>query len=164
MRLQRIIIGGAMAVGAALAVTATSGSAANAATTGASATGGSAAGGSAAGGSAAKPLPPSDHRPGMKPMNTANGCGYPQVCFYKTEADWNARKWTAAYKDLTSAPQTLSSRAYGAYTAFNSRNDDGALLYYTNGGTYCLHPNQPVYNNSWVVNKIRIMDDPNCGL
>jgi hypothetical protein len=156
MRLQRIITGGAMAVGAALAVTAASGSTANAGTTG--------AGVSAAGVSAAKPLPPSDHRPGMKPMNTANGCGYPQVCFYKTEADWNARKWTAAYKDLTSAPQTLSSRAYGAFTAFNSRNDDGALLYYTNGGTYCLRPNQPVYNNSWVVNKIRIMDDPNCGL
>jgi hypothetical protein len=30
--------------------------------------------------------------------------------------------------------------------------------------TYCPHPNQLVYNNSWMVNKIRIMDDPNCGL
>jgi hypothetical protein len=159
MRLQRIIVGGAVAVGAALAVTA--GPAADASVAG---TAGTAATVGTARTVAAKPTPPSNHLPGMKPMNTANGCGYPQVCFYLTAADWNARKWTAAYKDVTSSPQNLSSRAYGAYSAFNSRNDDGALLYYTNGGTYCLRPNQPVFNNSWVVNRIRIMDDPNCGL
>ncbi|MER5916742.1 hypothetical protein ABT124_41850 [Streptomyces sp. NPDC001982] len=94
--------------------------------------------------------------------NTAYGCGYPQVCFYKTQADWNARSWTAAYKDVTSYYQTLGSRSYGSYSVFNSRNDDGALLHYTNGGTYCVGPNSIVYNNSWVVDKIRIMDSPSC--
>jgi hypothetical protein len=94
--------------------------------------------------------------------NTAYGCGYPQVCFYKTQARWDAQSWNAAYKDVTSGYQTLSSAAYGAYSVFNSRNDDGALLHYTNGGTLCLQPNTIVWNNSWVVDKIRIMDSPTC--
>ncbi|WP_052396887.1 hypothetical protein [Streptomyces sp. NRRL F-5123] len=94
--------------------------------------------------------------------NTDNGCGYPQVCFYKTSSNWDARQWTAAYKDVTSYFQNLSSKAYGSFSVFNSRNDDGALLHYTNGGLRCAEPGDIVYNNSWVVDKIRIMDDPHC--
>ncbi|MCP3783698.1 hypothetical protein NLX85_10020 [Micromonospora sp. A3M-1-15] len=98
---------------------------------------------------------------------TANGCGYPQVCFYKAKADWDARRWTAAYKDITSSYQTLSSSAYGSYYVYNTRNDDGALLHYTNGYTYCLRPNSGVNNSNtptgfWTVDKIRIMDSATC--
>ncbi|MFD7136759.1 hypothetical protein [Streptomyces sp. NPDC059894] len=94
--------------------------------------------------------------------DTAYGCNWPRVCFYLTDADWNARVPTAAYQDITSSPQNLGSRSYNSEWAFNSRNDDGALLYYTNGSTLCLRPNNWVDNNDWVVNKIRIMDSPTC--
>ncbi|MEO3811530.1 hypothetical protein ABGB17_21260 [Sphaerisporangium sp. B11E5] len=95
-------------------------------------------------------------------LDTRDGCGYPQVCFYKTKADWDARRWTAAYKDITSGYQTLSSRAYGSYAAVNSRNDDGALLHFTNGAIWCLSPNSRLWDIDWVVDKIRIMDSPTC--
>ncbi|MET8571890.1 hypothetical protein [Streptomyces sp. NPDC004783] len=93
---------------------------------------------------------------------TAFGCGYPQVCFYKTQADWNAKRWTAAYKDLTSSYQTLSSGARGAYAVFNSRNDDGARLHFTDGHAECLEPNTLMLTNGFVVDKIRIMTSPSC--
>ncbi|WP_327029879.1 hypothetical protein OG989_05570 [Micromonospora sp. NBC_01740] len=101
------------------------------------------------------------------PAGTAYGCGYPQVCFYKTQANWTARDWTAAYQDITGSYQNLSSGAYGSYYVYNSRNDDGALLHYTNGYTYCLHPSTYVNNSTnptgfWTVDKIRIMDSPTC--
>ncbi|QIQ02648.1 hypothetical protein [Streptomyces liangshanensis] len=95
--------------------------------------------------------------------DTAFGCGYPQVCFYKTQADWDARRWTAAYKDVTSYFQNLSSGAMGAKWVHNSRNDDGALLRFSSG-TYCLQPGW-----SWQTapgaagpTGIRIMDSPTC--
>ncbi|MFI9615731.1 hypothetical protein ACIHCM_29305 [Streptomyces sp. NPDC052023] len=93
---------------------------------------------------------------------TAFGCGYPRVCFYKTQADWNARRYTAAYRDMTESYQNLSSAAAGAYAVFNSRNDDGARLHFTNGPAECLKPNTLMLTNGFVVDKIRIMDSPSC--
>jgi len=94
--------------------------------------------------------------------DTAHGCNWPRVCFYLTDANWNAQAPTAAYQDITSSPQNLGSSSYNSEWVFNSRNDDGALLYYTNGSTLCLHPNNWADNNDWVVNRIRIMDSPTC--
>ena len=94
--------------------------------------------------------------------DTANGCTWPRVCFYLTDADWNVRKPTAAYQDITSSPQNLGARSRNFEWVFNSRNDDGALLYYAHGGTLCLAPNTVVDNNDWVVTAIKIMDSPSC--
>lgn len=95
--------------------------------------------------------------------DTAFGCGYPQVCFYKTEADWLARKWTAAYKDVTSYYQNLSSKAYGSWAVYNSRNDDGARLHFTDGTSTCLGPNTILLTYHYkTLDKIRIMDSPTC--
>lgn len=94
--------------------------------------------------------------------NTAFGCGYPQVCFYKTKADWDAKRWTAAYKDVTSYYQNLSPGARGAYAVFNSRNDDGARLHFTDGSADCLDPNTLMLTNGFVADKIRIMASPSC--
>jgi hypothetical protein len=91
-----------------------------------------------------------------------NGCAWPRVCFYLTDADWNAGAPTAAFQDITSSPQNLGSRSYNAEWVWNSRNDDGALLYYTNGQTRCMSPNTWMDNNDWVVNKIKIMNSPTC--
>ncbi|MFB7552887.1 hypothetical protein [Streptomyces sp. NPDC056154] len=44
---------------------------------------------------------------------TYNGCVYPRVCFYLTGADWNRGTPTAAYQDVTTSNQNLSSRALG---------------------------------------------------
>lgn len=94
--------------------------------------------------------------------DTANGCTWPRVCFYLTDAEGNARTPTAAYQDITSSPQNLGARSRNAEWVFNSRNDDGALLYYAHGGTLCLTPNTTVHNNDWVVTAIKIMDSPSC--
>ncbi|MEU9558228.1 hypothetical protein [Streptomyces fumanus] len=98
----------------------------------------------------------------MASADTANGCTWPRVCFYLTDADWNSRKPTATYKDITSSPQNLGSRSRNSEWVFNSRNDDGALLYYAHGGTLCLAPNAIVDNNDWVVTAIKIMNSPSC--
>ncbi len=95
---------------------------------------------------------------------TANGCVYPRVCFYLTESNWTADSPTASYQDITSSYQTLGSSSRGSYAVWNSRNDDGALLHYTNGTTYCLPPNRGNgHIRGEIVDKIRIMDSPTCG-
>ena len=142
MRLKRVIVTGVAALCAALTV--------------------SAACGPPAGASALRPEPPTTAPAEPGTLDTRYNCGYPLVCFYKTEADWNARTRTAAYRDITSGWQTLSSAARGSYTTFNSRNDDGVLFHYTNGGTICLGPDSLIYHNSWVVDKVRIMNSPTC--
>ncbi|MGW1762111.1 hypothetical protein [Streptomyces mirabilis] len=97
--------------------------------------------------------------------DTRDGCTYPRVCFYKTEADWQARKPTAAYKDVTSTYQQLGPRSFGSVAILNSRNDDGALLHFADGDTVCLKPDYtlfPAYPGAPPVDAIRIMDSPTC--
>ncbi|MGY0021281.1 hypothetical protein [Streptomyces sp. cg35] len=78
-----------------------------------------------------------------------NGCTYPQVCFYQTEARWNAGNPNARYQDITSGYQNLSSAARGANHVYNTRNDDIAWLRYIDSDgetTYtCLNPNSGDY-------------------
>src|SRR5512133_1329945 len=67
------------------------------------------------------------------------GCSYPYVCFYLNSSDWAAASPTATYKDM-GYWQTLGSRSRGSFMVYNSRNDDGALLRFTDGRTFCLNP------------------------
>ncbi|MEU3963942.1 hypothetical protein AB0F42_29780 [Streptomyces buecherae] len=90
------------------------------------------------------------------------GCAFPRVCFYKTQADWDAQRPTAAYKDKTSDFQELGPRARGAYAGVNSRNDDGALVRFAGKpNAFCVGPNQ-AFRFSAVVTHIRIVDSPTC--
>ncbi|GAA3384626.1 hypothetical protein [Cryptosporangium minutisporangium] len=94
---------------------------------------------------------------------TASGCTYPRVCFYPTVAYLNANRPTASYRDITPSWQNLGYQARGAAVVYNSRNDDGARLHFTNGTTVCVKPG--VYVNAaayGTVDKIRIMDSANC--
>lgn len=100
--------------------------------------------------------------PHQAAADTAYGCGYPQVCFYDSPEDWQARRWDAAYKDITSTYQTLTPQAYGSYAIYNSRNDDGVLLHHTDGWTKCLAPGGVMTYGLAVVDKIRIMNSPTC--
>ncbi|MFJ2868321.1 hypothetical protein [Kitasatospora sp. NPDC087314] len=97
---------------------------------------------------------------------TYNGCVYPRVCFYLTDADWNNGTPTAAYQDVTSAYQNLSSRAEGAAWVVNTRNDDRAYLRVDVAGTtnfVCLRPNYHIYFSlKEAVNGIRIDTAATC--
>ncbi|MGN9809466.1 hypothetical protein ACTMSW_08915 [Micromonospora sp. BQ11] len=95
--------------------------------------------------------------------DTRNGCNYPRVCFYKTLADANAERPTATFQDKGSW-QRLGSRSYGAYSVYNSRNDDGALIHFTNGTTYCVFPGEYAHlaGNIGTADMIMIMDAYNC--
>lgn len=94
---------------------------------------------------------------------SAYGCNWPRVCFYLTTSSWNNSAPTAAFQDVTSSYQNLGSRSRGSYAVYNSRNDDGALLRFTNGSTFCVWPNE-----AWglqgigTVDGIRIMDSEHC--
>ncbi|WEV24772.1 hypothetical protein OYE22_05840 [Streptomyces sp. 71268] len=91
------------------------------------------------------------------------GCDFPRVCFYKTQADFDANRPTAAYKDVTSGFQKLGSQARGSVKAVNSRNDDGAIVKFANKpGTVCVQPSSWWHFGSDVVTHIRIVDSPNC--
>ncbi|MFI5494765.1 hypothetical protein [Actinoplanes sp. NPDC051859] len=93
---------------------------------------------------------------------TIAGCDYPRVCFYKTFNDYERERPTAAYRDL-GPTQTLGSRSKGASVVVNTRNDDGALLHFTNGRTTCLQPNGELLATEYgVVDKITIMNSPIC--
>lgn len=98
--------------------------------------------------------------------DTGNGCVYPRVCFYLTNTDWNNRTPTAAYQDITTTYQNLSSRAAGSVVVFNSRNDDRAYLRASVSGTtryYCLPPNGLIsFASGNVVNGIRIDSAATC--
>ncbi len=94
------------------------------------------------------------------------GCGYPRVCFWLTEADSNAQRWTAAYQDVTPGWQYLGARSRGAYSLYNTRNDDGALVGFTDGSIDCVYPNSGLNDITGAfgktVDKIRIMDSATC--
>lgn len=89
-----------------------------------------------------------------------NGCDWPRVCFYQTQPDWTIGMPDAAYQDVTTYYQDLSSRAYGADWVYNSRNDDRAMLRFTYGGsTYykCIPPNGTIqFSSASTVTGIRI--------
>ena len=94
---------------------------------------------------------------------SASGCSYPRVCFYPTSAYLNASRPTASYKDLTPSWQTLGYQARGAAIVYNSRNDDGARLHFTNGTVKCVEPGWYVNAGAYgTVDKIRIMNSPTC--
>ena len=94
---------------------------------------------------------------------SAYGCTYPRVCFYLTATSWVNDSPTASFQDVTSSYQTLGSQSRGSVEAYNSRNDDGALLHFTNGRTYCLLPNQSASLRSiGTVDKIKIMTSADC--
>ncbi|QKW52974.1 hypothetical protein [Streptomyces buecherae] len=91
------------------------------------------------------------------------GCDFPRVCFYKTQADYDAHRPTAAYKDVTSGFQKLGSRARGSVKAVNTRNDDGAIVTFANKpGTVCVQADSWWHFGSDVVTHIRIVDSPTC--
>jgi hypothetical protein len=93
---------------------------------------------------------------------TNYGCVYPRVCFYLTTDDFIARRPTAAYQDVTSYDQPLGPRSYGSRWMYNSRNDDGALIRYTNGEWTCVQPNVDFLITGRTVRTVRIMDSPLC--
>jgi hypothetical protein len=96
---------------------------------------------------------------------TAYGCVWPRVCFYAGEPEWATQSPTSAYQDITSYWQYLGTKSVGSWIAYNSRNDDGALLGFTSGYTWCLRPNTAKYLPDLrlgYVNKIRIMNSPYC--
>ncbi|MFI2032780.1 hypothetical protein [Streptomyces buecherae] len=91
------------------------------------------------------------------------GCAYPRVCFYKTQADYDAHRPTAAYKDMTSTFQELGPRARGSLKGVNTRNDDGVIIKFANKpGAWCMEPNTRWHFGSDVVDRIRIVDSPTC--
>lgn len=96
-----------------------------------------------------------------------NGCGWPRVCFYLTDSDWNNGKPTAAYQDVTSSFQDLGSKSRGANYVRNTRNDDRALVRYNDqyGVTYyaCLPPNTTFHpRDTSTVTGIRIDTQSTC--
>jgi hypothetical protein len=95
---------------------------------------------------------------------SAYGCGHPRVCFYLTQANWNARNYTAAYRDITSGYQTLGSTSRGAYAVFNTRDTDSVLLHFTDGHTHCMEPSEGVIaaDQRGKVDKVRIMNSRDC--
>jgi hypothetical protein len=98
------------------------------------------------------------------------GCAWPRVCFYTSYNAWFNHRPTAAYRDMYW--QYLSAAAYDPLMVYNSRNDDGARLYYwTDDGDsswFCLIPNawvDPWDEISWSrahIYAIDITDDPDC--
>ncbi|MFI5844673.1 hypothetical protein ACIA8K_33735 [Catenuloplanes sp. NPDC051500] len=96
---------------------------------------------------------------------TAHGCGWPRVCFYQSASRYNAANPNAAYQDR--GYQTLTTAAKGADYIYNSRNDDGALLYtrWDDGSsrTFCIFPNETVHLLSdETVYAINIKNAENC--
>jgi hypothetical protein len=97
-----------------------------------------------------------------------NGCGWPRVCFYLTDSDWNNGEPTAAYQDVTSYHQNLGSRSRGANHVRNTRNDDRVSLRYVDqySVTYyaCLKPNQTMhFSSTSTVTGVRIDTQSSCG-
>jgi hypothetical protein len=97
---------------------------------------------------------------------SAHGCSWPRVCFYLTQNAWVDARPDASYKDMYY--QTLGQRSRNADYIYNSRNDDGALIYWTNdlggAGTFCLRPNESVHTVPLDehVYAIEIKDSPIC--
>ncbi|MFD8050217.1 hypothetical protein ACFV5E_43100 [Streptomyces chartreusis] len=96
-----------------------------------------------------------------------NGCGWPRVCFYLTDSDWNNGKPTAAYQDVTSSYQDLGSKSDGANYVRNTRNDDRVYLrihdQYSVTYYWCLAPNQTMHLSDNVrVSGIKIQTQSTC--
>ncbi|MFE2498304.1 hypothetical protein ACFXKS_27125 [Streptomyces scopuliridis] len=86
-------------------------------------------------------------------------CKYPNVCFIK------GGKTVASYKDM--GYQKLGAKARSATSIHNSRNNDGAKLYYvhTSGkkATSCATPHQTrVVNPGWKLYALDIRNSPTC--
>ncbi|MGV9414186.1 hypothetical protein ACWDOP_30170 [Nocardia sp. NPDC003693] len=88
------------------------------------------------------------------------GCNYPYVCFYKTGNDVATNHPTAMYQDM-GYWQTLGPNSRGALRVVNTRNDDGALLKFSDGSTQCITPNYATLLYK-TVTQIKIMNSPNC--
>ncbi|RAO02390.1 hypothetical protein GUI43_03955 [Micromonospora noduli] len=95
---------------------------------------------------------------------TAYGCAYPGICYYQYHESWVGHDPDARYVDTYY--QRLSSSAYDPNYVYNSRNDDGVLLYAAiDGGgsrTFCLFPNQYYRVTGETVYAMDIKDAPNC--
>jgi hypothetical protein len=96
-----------------------------------------------------------------------NGCGWPRVCFYLTDRDWNDGAPTAAYQDVTNYYQDLGSKSRGANKVRNTRNDDRVYLRYVDqySVTYyaCLKPNQTFnFSSTSTVTGIKIDTQSTC--
>ncbi|MER5434894.1 hypothetical protein [Streptomyces sp. NPDC002588] len=97
-----------------------------------------------------------------------NGCAWPRVCFYLTDANWNSAAPTAAFQDVTTSYQNLGSRSRGADWVVNSRNDDRAYLRYIRNSTgateyLCLPPNYHVhFSSEFTVTGVRIDTAADC--
>ncbi|MEV2192689.1 hypothetical protein AB0I02_17125 [Streptomyces phaeochromogenes] len=96
-----------------------------------------------------------------------NGCGWPRVCFYLTDSDWNNGEPTAAYQDVTSYYQDLGPNSRGAKRVRNTRNDDRARIRYVSQSvTYytCVAPNTTHgFGPGITVTGIRIETQSTCG-
>ncbi|GAA3993168.1 hypothetical protein GCM10022384_46080 [Streptomyces marokkonensis] len=97
-----------------------------------------------------------------------NGCGWPRVCFYMTDSNWDNGNPTAAYQDVTDYYQNLGSKSRGANYVRNTRNDDRVRLRYYDkyGVTYyaCLKPNQTFhFSSTSTVTGVKIQTQSACG-
>jgi hypothetical protein len=97
--------------------------------------------------------------------DSANGCNYPRVCFYKTSTNWDNNAPTAAYQDFGDQPLTAAAR--GSYYVYNTRNNDRAIITYTTGGgstrTLCVNPNRGrVVGDYGYATRINIQDTASC--
>ncbi|MEH1163770.1 hypothetical protein V6V47_00120 [Micromonospora sp. CPCC 205539] len=89
------------------------------------------------------------------------GCNYPRVCFWVTGSPYNGNPPTASFQD--NWYQTLGSRSKGADWVYNSRNDDGAKIYYSGGGWVCVQPDELAYLEPYgYAVAIDIMNSPTC--
>lgn len=92
---------------------------------------------------------------------SALGCNYPRVCFWVTGNPYNGDPPTASFQDTYY--QTLGSRSRGADWVYNSRNDDGAKIFYSNGDWVCIAPGELANLEPYgYAVAIDIMDSPYC--
>ncbi|GAA3776792.1 hypothetical protein GCM10022379_49900 [Micromonospora maritima] len=93
--------------------------------------------------------------------SSAFGCTYPRVCFWVTGSPYSGNPPTASFQDTYY--QTLGSRSRGAEWVLNTRNDDGAKIFYSNGDWVCIQPDELAYLEPYgYAVAIDIMDSPYC--
>ncbi|MFG3555032.1 hypothetical protein ACGGAQ_11625 [Micromonospora sp. NPDC047557] len=93
--------------------------------------------------------------------SSAFGCNYPRVCFWVTGNPYDGAAPTASFQD--NYYQTLGSRSRGADWVYNSRNDDGAKIFYSNGDWVCVSPGELAYLEPYgYAVALDIMDSPYC--
>jgi hypothetical protein len=92
---------------------------------------------------------------------SALGCNWPRVCFWVTGNPYYGALPTASFQDTYY--QTLGPRSRGAAWVYNSRNDDGAKIFYSNGDWVCIQPDElaGLEDHGYAV-AIDIMDSPYC--